>query len=262
MTLDQRLSDAMQQIADDATVPAVDLAVVRSTARNHRIRAASVTAVAAAAVVLVAATTLVGGRDTSAPQPASTSDARTSSTTTTPLLTFTSRQYDLTLRYPLGWSAYVAERAWTWETDVREHMSVAQDYFKAPYDAPDGDIRVSVWKAPIDPATREESTAYLVAFAEDYCTKSGNTPCTGIADRAVALCVEVRDCHPGLLVPFKGDVQAFFSGGDYGRDAMTIVAVWRPERDASVVPYGGARKLLETFLVSMDVRPSPTPPRP
>ena len=36
MTLDQRLTDAMHQVADDVTVPGVDLAAVRSTARTHR----------------------------------------------------------------------------------------------------------------------------------------------------------------------------------------------------------------------------------
>ena len=159
----------------------------------------------------------------------------------------------------MGWGAFVAERPWDWNNDVRDHMSPAHDWFKAPEDSPGGDVRVSVWKAPVDPKTHEESTAYVLAWAKEYCEKSGNSPCTGIADRAVELCVERRDCHPGLLVPFKEDVQAFFTGGDYTREAITVVAVWRPENDGSVAPYGGARKLLESFLATMDVRPSPTP---
>ena len=68
--------------------------------------------------------------------------------------------------------------------------------------------------------------AYLQDWIENYCEESGNSPCSGIDDRAVELCLEKWDCHPGLLVPFKYDVQAFFSGGIYAQDAMTVVAVW------------------------------------
>ena len=92
---------------------------------------------------------------------------------------------------------------------------------------------MSVWTAPLDPSTREETTAYVQAWVEDYCEATENLPCTGIDDRAVELCLEKRDCHPGLLVPFQSDAQAFFSGGDYAADAMTIVTVWRPESDSS-----------------------------
>ena len=87
-----------------------------------------------------------------------------------------------------------------------------------------------------------------MAWVEDYCERSGNSPCDGIADRAVELCLEARDCHPGLLVPFGDDVQAFFSGGIYSSNAMTIVAVWESEAAPSVTPYGGAQRLLESFL--------------
>jgi hypothetical protein len=121
--------------------------------------------------------------------------------------------------------------------------------------SPEGDVRVSVWNAPLNPATREESTDYLVAWVVDYCKKSGNSPCTGIAERAVPLCVEAWDCHPGVLVPFKEDVQAFFSGGIYKQDAMTVVAVWRPESEASVARFGGSRRLVESFRATMEVRP-------
>ena len=61
-----------------------------------------------------------------------------------------------------------------------------------------------------------------------------------------------------FLVPFKDDVQAFFSGGIYDADAMTVVAVWRGETDSSVEPYGGSRRLLEGFLSTMQVWPAST----
>ena len=262
MTLDQRLTQAMQHIANEVVAPQVDVAAVRSTARAHRIRVASVAATAAAALVLVTATALVGGRDTSAPEPANTTPAPQPSLTMPSMLTFRSSVYDLTIRYPSEWIPYAATRKWTWQANVKDWKGSAQDHLLAPQDSPAGDVRVSAWAAPIDPDTKEESTAYLVAFAEDFCKKSGNSPCNGIADRAVELCVEKRDCHPGLLVPFKEDVQAFFSGGSYPTDAMTIVTVWRPEWEDSVRPYGGARKLLESFLSTMDVWPNTTPSRP
>ncbi len=259
MTLDQRLTQAMHHVADDVHVPAVDLAAVRSSARAHRVRNLSMAATAAvAAAVVAAAVMLQDAPDTSA-KPGSTgavtSDVQPSTPTTTAPQTFTSRQYDVTLQYPAGWTSLLAERAWSWTNDVRDPRSTAHDSFMSPR----GDVRVSVWEAPIDPNTRRETTAYLLAWAEDYCRKSGNSPCSGIAERAVKLCLEPRDCHPGVLVPFKEDVQAFFSGGSYASDAMTVVAVWRPETDPSVKPYGGARKLLENFLETMDVRPNPTP---
>jgi hypothetical protein len=60
-------------------------------------------------------------------------------------------------------------------------------------------------------------------------------------------------------VPFQDDVQAFFSGGIYDGDTMTVVAVWRGERDRSVARYGGAQRLLEAFLSTMQVWPASTP---
>ena len=262
MILDQRLTLALHRVADDVLVPQVDVGAVRSTARAQRVRRSSVVATAAAALVLVAASTVVGGRDTTAPEPATTSGTQSSTSSTSSrqpsLLTFTSSLYDVSLQYPDDWTPYAATQRWTWQTNAKDWEGPAQDHLLSPHHPRAGEVRVSVWKAPIDPGARNESTAYLVAFAEDYCAKAGNSPCTGIADRAVGLCVE-QPCHPGLLVPFKEDVQAFFSGGTYGQDAMTIVAVWRPEWDSSVRAYGGSRQLLEAFLETMDVRPDTRP---
>ena len=149
---------------------------------------------------------------------------------------------------------------------MTDSTSPAHDAFVDP----SGD-RVSAWEAPLDPegnaACREvvertcvETNAYLLAWVEDYCDASSNSPCTGIADRAVELCLEKCDCHPGLLVPFEDDVQAFFSGGIYAPDAMTVVAVWRADSDPHVARYGGAQRLLESFLATMEVWPASTPP--
>jgi hypothetical protein len=100
----------------------------------------------------------------------------------------------------------------------------------------------------------------LLAWVGGYCEASGiSSPCTGVEDRAVELCLEARDCHPGVLVPFESQVQAFFSGGIYNGDAMTVVSVWRGESDPSVAQYGGAQRLLEGFLSTMLVWPASTP---
>jgi len=64
-----------------------------------------------------------------------------------------------------------------------------------------------------------------------------------------------------MLMPFRDDVQAFFSGGIYDADAMTVVAVWRGESDPSVARYAGAQRLLEAFLSTMQVWPASTPVR-
>jgi hypothetical protein len=169
--------------------------------------------------------------------------------------TYTSTRYDFTVGHPSDWTEVPSSRGWSWETDIQDWLSPAHEAFIAPDDA----IRVSAWNAPLDSSAPEESIDDLVAWVEDYCERSANTPCTGIADRAVELCLEARDCHPGLLVPFSTDVQAFFSGGIYDSDAMTIVAVWRSESHPSVAPYGGAQRLLESFLSTMEVWPATTP---
>jgi hypothetical protein len=78
------------------------------------------------------------------------------------------------------------------------------------------------------------------------------TQCEGVLKRAVPLCVELRDCHPGLLVPFNYEVMAFMTGGTFG-DTMTVVAVWWGESEPATAPFGGSQNLLEAFLSTMGV---------
>ena len=115
---------------------------------------------------------------------------------------------------------------------------------------------MSVWNAPLDASTRQESIPYLVSWVEDYCEDMGNSPCTGIADRAVGLCLEARDCHPGLLVPVRERCPGLLQRGHL-----------RPGRDdrgggveGRVLPHSCARtadsrRLLEAFLSTMEVWP-------
>ena len=78
------------------------------------------------------------------------------------------------------------------------------------------------------------------------------------------LCLERRDCHPGLLVPFETDVQAFFpemTDDDRVRyfDQMVVLAIWREEVHYSVARYEGSRQLMEAFLSTMGVCPAEDP---
>jgi hypothetical protein len=267
MSVERRLREAVTFQTEAEPVPSVDVLAIREQARRQARgrRTAAVVTVAAAVAVVVAGTTVVTGRDESSPLPpagpVSPSISESPSTSPDPPLetgswdAYTSTRYDFTIGHPPDWTEEPAHRDWTWESDVADHLSPAHEAFFSR----NGHVRVSAWNAPLDASTREESISYLVSWVEDYCTESGNSPCTGIAARAVELCLEKWDCHPGLLVPFENDVQAFFSGGIYSQDAMTVVAVWRRESSRFVERYGGAQRLLEAFLSTMEVWPSSTP---
>ncbi len=196
-----------------------------------------------------------GNEATAKPPPSPTPSTAIAPIDTTTWTTYSSSQYDFKVGHPPDWSEVPASRDWTWETDATAAIGPALDDFRSP----DGTVRVSVWSVPLDRDERvNESIPYIEAWVEDYCVRSHNTPCSGIDDRGVDLCLERRDCHPGLLVPFKEDVQAFFSAGIYDPTAMIVAAVWRPESGESVAPYGGSRRLLEAFLSTMEVWPAST----
>jgi hypothetical protein len=94
----------------------------------------------------------------------------------------------------------------------------------------------------------------VIAWAEQYCEMEGLSPCEGLADRAVPLCIERRDCHPAVLVPFEEGAVAFVAGGVFPQPQ--VIGVWHPEGDPRLAPYGGARKLLEAYLASVEVYPN------
>jgi hypothetical protein len=175
--------------------------------------------------------------------------------------TYTSARYGLSISHPDDWNVDPADRPWDLDTDAADSLSPAMDDFTAPA----GDLRVSVWSVPLDPGTIvEESPAEVEAWIEGYCQKTGSTACAAILDQTVRLCVEVRDCHPGILVAtVDREVQAFFTGGIYNGE-MVVVTIWRGETDPSLAPYGGGRRLIEAFLAPMcvwpeDARPEPPP---
>ena len=91
-------------------------------------------------------------------------------------------------------------------------------------------------------------------WAEQYCELEDLTPCEGVADRAVQLCIEKWDCHPALLVPFEEGAVAFLAGGIFPEPQ--VVAVWHAESDPDLEQYGGAQALLEAYLLTVGVCPN------
>ena len=94
----------------------------------------------------------------------------------------------------------------------------------------------------------------VIAWAEQYCKLEGLSPCEDLADRAAPLCIERRDCHPAVLVPFEEGTVAFVAGGVFPEPQ--VIAVWRPATAPELARFGGARKLLEAYLLTVDVHPS------
>ncbi|WP_243076630.1 hypothetical protein [Microbacterium sp. SS28] len=104
-----------------------------------------------------------------------------------------------------------------------------------------------------DLAPKSQALELVVEWAQRYCEKVGLSHCAGIPDRAVPLCIEKWDCHPAVLVPFEEGTAAFLSGGVIPQPQ--VVAVWRAETDPDLIPYGGARRLLEAYLLTALVCP-------
>ena len=220
-----------------------------------------------AAVVVIAgviylrpgATSNVGGAPPTPSAAPSVSPTSASSPSLDPSswVTYSSSLYGFDIGHPDDWTVSPAERAWDLETDAKDWQSPATEDFISPA----GDVRVSAWLIPVDPGTNFEPGTTVEGWAaveswikEVYCPKT-DPRCTVTRDQAVPLCLEKRDCHPGLLILGPDEVQAFFKGTDLG-EQMVAVTVWRPDEDPSVTPYGGSRRLLEAFLSTMAVWPA------
>jgi hypothetical protein len=169
---------------------------------------------------------------------------------------YVSDRYGFSVGHPAGWTELPADHAWTLGADQADPSSGGIDRLIAP----DGDIRVGAWSVALERGTPAHLDGTDVeAWVEAYCQATGMAPCTEIAERAVPLCLERRDCHPGLLVLFDDSIQAFFSGGIYDPDKMMVVAIWNGASQAAVAPYDGSRLLLEAILSTMSVWPESVP---
>jgi hypothetical protein len=165
---------------------------------------------------------------------------------------YTSPEYGFTLGVPPGWSQEPATRPWTYEADGANVLSHGADAFQSP----PSDVRVSAWLVPFEAGEQpEQSWEAVETWIESYCPKTDITSCDAIPARAEHLCVESRDCHPGLLVPYDGEVQAYFFGGVSQEGGMTVVSVWWEDNAAATARFGGSRRLLEGFLETMNVWP-------
>jgi hypothetical protein len=188
-----------------------------------------------------------GPSETSAGPSAPASTATEAAPDTSDWVTYASERYGFGIGHPPGWAVEPSEHDWTMAADAERVDSTGQEAFMSP----DGDIRVSAWAA-LPPAN--ESLVALQAWVEQYCEESRNRPCDAFDD-AQELCVERWDCHPGLLVLFGQDVQAFMTGGIFGTETV-VVAVWREQTDGALAGYGTPRALLLAFLSTMDVCPA------
>jgi hypothetical protein len=250
MTPDERLAQAIRDAADRITTPEVDIDVVRRKARDNRARRVALTVMVALVLAFVANSFFLGGGPVSAPSPADRPTDETSDegqtgdgpidTTDWPM--YESERYGFSIGHPPGWTVTTADRDWTLAADGADWLSPAQERFTSP----DEEIRVSAWSVPTDTAETLEGVEDWIGT---YCEEA-TTPCFDIPERAQQLCNEGLNCHPGLLVTFKEEVNAFFTGGDYGGQ-MVVVVVWRPSDLAD--EYGGPQRLLEGFLATMDV---------
>jgi hypothetical protein len=165
-----------------------------------------------------------------------------------------SERYGFDLGYPESWSTSAADRDWI-DGDTVEPGSPAMEHFVSP----DGTVQLSAWWVPLAPSVSLDEPGALEAWVEAYCEGSATTPCTEITARDVPLCVERRDCHPALMVPFDGSIQAFVPRERAeGQAGMLIVAAWG-EPEAGPSPFEDRQELLEAVLATMDVWPASQP---
>ncbi|SOC55428.1 hypothetical protein [Ornithinimicrobium cerasi] len=264
MTLDQRLARAVRHVADEVTEPQVDVTTIRARAHARAARRRGVGAAVTTVVLtlMVVAGVLLGdprpgtpvGPAAAPPSPTADTQAPTAGPMdTSSWLTYTSERYDLTIGYPPDWTVDPATRDWSWTQDAGGLVPDGMEGFSSP----EGDIFVTVFSVTLEPG--QDTPEGLRAWVEDYC-QEWTEPCAGLDERAIELCVGAQECHPGLLVAFSTDVQAFLAGRpDDGR--LVVASVWRNDGNITVQQrYGSFTRLLEGFLSTMDVRRAPTDP--
>jgi hypothetical protein len=229
----------------------------RASLMSLRFSAAAVIAlIAVAGIVAFNSLGGVGTSPTAAPSPtaspAPTAAVVAASLDPTGWPTYTSARYAFTIGHPADWTELPSTRAWSFELDSDQFAprSAGAEHFTSA----DGQVRVSVWTVPLEAGQVIESWGDVEAWVGDYCERTGIAGCTAIHDRVVPLCIEKRDCHPALLVPFIDHVQAFGTGGVLP-EGMLVIAVWRGESDPAVAPYGGSQHLLQAFLSTLNVWP-------
>lgn len=213
-----------------------------------RIAAAAIVVVAVlgGAVYLLAPGGGVGGGPpaTAAPSPTpsavpapspSASSAALAPLDTTGWTTYTSARYGFSIGHPADWTERLSDHVWSFPADA-DWLNTASEGFRSAGQT----VYATAWSVAVTPGTTVES------WIQTYCPKD-TTACSG-QDRAITVSM---DGHPGLLVPFLDDTQAFILVGD----RLYAVAVWEPDSDPRTQPYGGAVRLLEGYLSTMRLLP-------
>jgi hypothetical protein len=278
-TFDPRIADWLEDDPNNAPDQALDivLAALPSIKQRHASRLPrrftmttlprlALGAAAAIVVVVLAGAFLVrppasgvgGGGPTPSPSTApasvapSTPPSPSPSAASGPLdtstwATYTSTRYGFTIGRPADWSLIPSNRLWAFPADTTCCPPQGTETFLSPF----GDVGVSVWSVALPKGTTAD------AWIPTYCAKiDPDSPCTALQSSTVPASMDGR---AGRLVQFKSDTQAFIPVGD----RLYIVACWRPENDPSVLPYGGARRLIEGYLSTMRLVPGgPASPAP
>jgi hypothetical protein len=226
---------------------------------STRLVAAAVVGVVALGVIYMNLPSRGGvGNSSPSPSPSPTAVPSPSVSPSAPAFThdiskwtaYTSAIYGFTTAYPAGWKIeHAATRAWDPAVDViLGDDGAAVDVFTNAK----GDVAFSMWRIPADVEAFADSRAALIAWVEATCSAAANLrPCDGIAARAIPMCREAANCHPdAVIVPFSGDTFAFFGGAE---GALTVAQVWRVDADPEVAEYGGAVRLLQDFLKTVNV---------
>jgi hypothetical protein len=279
---ERAVRDWLEDGDDRPSQPAIDavLLAVKTTPQDRGLRIPRrfttmptylrlATAAAIIAVAGVGAITYLGdGPKAGTTTPPATPTAPATGVPTAPTATFTvdveawtpytSEVHGITTAYPPGWAVrQEATRGWDAAIDVPfpEEISPAADVFVNDART----VALRLWNVPADIEAIANSRPALIAWVEEFCDSADYfEPCDGIAERAIPMCRERRDCHPdAVIVPFDEDTVAFFVGAE---DALTIAHVPRGDADPAAAQYGGAIRLLQAFLETMNVTvPQPEP---
>jgi hypothetical protein len=156
--------------------------------------------------------------------------------------TYTSTRYGFTIGHPADWLELPSNHDWAFPADATDFPPAGGETFRTPTD----DVGVSAWSVAVASGTT------MTTWLQMYCPVAEHNPCTALEGLTSTVGM---DGHPGTLVAFTEDTQAFILIGD----RMYIVGCWRPESDSTVAPYGGATRLLKGFLATMHLLPAATP---
>jgi hypothetical protein len=152
-------------------------------------------------------------------------------------IAYTSERYGFDIKRPPDWNETAANHDWTLP-DAADPSSTAAELFEYPVEGQG--IIATAFSVAVEPGTTADE------WFDAYC-RINSAPCSAL--QAVAVPASM-DGHPGSLVVFANDVQAFVLVDD----RMYVVAEWRPDNDGTLARYGGGRRLVEAFLSTMTLR--------